>query len=302
VGANKLANTFIMEIIALFILGCFGGFLFGMVGIGGNVLYIPVFSYFLTQIGFHDEELSRAIIANALFILVFTGTAVSWQQFKVGNFFLKEILLTAATGVTAAFLISFLIKSGNWYDKKTFDLVFTGLLFFTLLRLFTSKKKEELKENKGELNSNLENNTPPLFSEKIPKKALPFFLVGMITGTLTAFSGLGGSIIMIPLFTEFVGLTMKKAHSISVGVVPLLALTISTFYFFGKPPLVSLPLTQFGYLNFGMAAPVILGSMLTSPFGVKAAHTVKPRTQKLVFATIVGVVLFKMIFNFILTS
>jgi uncharacterized protein len=309
VGANKLANTFIMEIIALFILGCFGGFLFGMVGIGGNVLYIPVFSYFLTQIGFHDEELSRAIIANALFILVFTGTAVSWQQFKVGNFFLKEILLTAATGVTAAFLISFLIKSGNWYDKKTFDLVFTGLLFFTLLRLFTSKKKEGLKENKGELKNNFGNkptsdiqnptsNTPPLFSHFLGGKGA-FFLVGAITGTLTAFSGLGGSIIMIPLFTEFVGLTMKKAHSISVGVVPLLALTISTFYFFGKPPLVSLPLTQFGYLNFGMAAPVILGSMLTSPFGVKAAHTVKPRTQKMVFATIVGVVLFKMMFNLI---
>jgi uncharacterized protein len=290
-----------MEIIALFILGCFGGFLFGMVGIGGNVLYIPVFSYILTQIGFHDEELSRAIIANALFILVFTGTAVSWQQFKVGNFFLKEIILTASTGVTAAFLISYLIKSGNWYDKKTFDLVFTGLLFFTLLRLFTSKKKEETNENSIIINGNADNLPPSVFSRFLDKKTPFFLLVGIITGTLTAFSGLGGSIIMIPLFTEFVGLTMKKAHSISVGVVPLLALTISTFYFFGKPTLVSLPLSQFGYLNLSMAAPVIVGSMLTSPFGVKAAHKVKPRTQKLVFATIVGVVLFKMIFTFLNT-
>ena len=297
-----------MELLALFTLGCFGGFLFGMVGIGGNVLYIPIFSYFLTQIGFHDEELSRAIIANALFILVFTGTAVSWQQFKVGNFFFKEIILTASTGITAAFLISYLIKSGNWYDKKTFDVVFTGLLFFTLLRLFTSKNKEKPNDFGGQISEvggvpptsqipNPTSNTPSVFSRFWGKKA-PFFLVGMITGTLTAFSGLGGSIIMIPLFTEFVGLTMKKAHSISVGVVPLLALTISTFYFFGKPTLISLPLSQFGYLNFSMAAPVIVGSMLTSPFGVKAAHKVKPRTQKLVFATIVGVVLFKMIFTF----
>jgi uncharacterized protein len=285
-----------MEILLLFILGCFGGFLFGMVGIGGNVLYIPIFSYFLTQIGFHDEELSRAIIANALLILVFTGTAVSWQQFKVGNFFLKEIVLTASTGVTAAFLISYLIKTGNWYDKKTFDLVFTGLLFFTLFRLFTSKKREKTNENSINIKGNFDNLPPSVFSRFLGEKT-PFLLVGVITGSLTAFSGLGGSIIMIPLFTEFVGLTMKKAHSISTGVVPLLALTISMFYFFGKPTLTSLPLTQFGYLNFGMAAPVIVGSMLTSPFGVKAAHKVKPRTQKLVFATIVGVVLFKMIFT-----
>ncbi|MDZ7878463.1 MAG: sulfite exporter TauE/SafE family protein [Saprospiraceae bacterium] len=290
-----------MEIIALFVLGCFGGFLFGMVGIGGNVLYIPIFSYFLTQIGFHDEELSRAIIANALFVLVFTGTAVSWQQFKVGNFFLKEILLTASTGVTAAFLISYLIKSGNWYDKKTFDVVFTGLLFFTLLRLFTSKKKEETNENSIHIKENVENLLPLMLSASLTvfsnfsQKKYPFLLVGTIAGTLTAFSGLGGSIIMIPLFTEFVGLTMKKAHSISVGVVPLLALTISTFYFFGKPSVFPLPLTQFGYLNLGMAAPVIVGSMLTSPFGVRAAHKVKPYTQKMVFATIVGIVLLKMI-------
>ena len=42
--------------------------------------------------------------------------------------------------------------------------------------------------------------------------------------------------------------------------------------------------------------------MLTSPFGVQAAHKVKPATQRLVFATIVGVVLCKMLFNLILTT
>jgi uncharacterized protein len=285
-----------MEILALFMLGCLGGFLFGMVGIGGNVLYIPFFSYLLTQIGFHDQELSRAVIANALLILVFTGTAVSWKQFKVGNFFLKEIILTASTGVTTAFLISFLIKTGNWYDKKTFDLVFTGILLFTLFRLFTSKKNVETTEKATEFYRKSSEGDPSVFGIFLSQK-FPFFIVGIVTGSLTAFSGLGGSIIMIPLFTEFVGLSMKKAHSISVGVVPLLALTIATFYFFGQPNITPLPAFQFGYLNFGIAAPVILGSMITSPFGVQAAHTVKPQTQKLVFATIVGVVLFKMIFN-----
>jgi uncharacterized protein len=302
-----------MEILALFTLGCFGGFLFGMVGIGGNVLYIPIFSYLLTQIGFHDEELSRAVIANALLILVFTGSTVSWQQFKVGNFFLKEILWTASTGITMAFSISFLIKSGDWYDKKTFDLVFTGLLFFTLSRLFSSKKKGSsdvglgmsdvghATSPKSQIRHPKSEEAPSVFSRFSSGKGL-FYFVGIITGSLTAFSGMGGSIVMIPLFTELGGLTMKKAHSISTGVVPLMALTISVFYFFGTPHLAQIPASQFGYLNFGIAAPVIAGSMLTSPFGVKAAHKVRPKTQKLVFATIVTVVLSKMIFNLLLTT
>ena len=282
-----------MEILILFFVGCIGGFLFGMVGIGGNVLYIPIFSYLLMQIGFHNEELSRAVIANALLVLVFTGTAVSWQQFKVGNFFLKEILWTASMGVTTAFCISWWIQSSNWYNKKTFDVVFTALLFLTLTRLFTHKKKE----NTTDFNKNLTKEDPsvskPFFTSK-----LPYLLVGSFTGALTAFSGLGGSIVMIPLFTEFVGLPIKKAHSISTGVVPLLALTISTFYCFGTTHLLQIPFGQIGYLNFSIVAPVIVGSMLTSPFGVQAAHKVKPVTQRSVFAIIVGVVLCKMLFNF----
>ena len=283
-----------MTILGLFIVGCVGGFLFGMVGIGGNVLYIPIFSYLLMQIGFHDEELSRAIIANALLVLVFTGTAVSWQQFKVGNFFLKEILWTASMGVTTAFCISWRIQSSDWYDKKTFDMVFTALLFLTLIRLFTSKKKENTTESKENLDKEDPSVSKPFLTSK-----LTFLLVGSFTGALTAFSGLGGSIVMIPLFTEFLGLPMKKAHSISTGVVPLLALIISTFYCFGTPHLPQIPFSQVGYLNFSIVAPVIVGSMLTSPFGVQAAHKVKPITQRLVFATIVGVVLCKMLFNFL---
>ena len=271
------------------------------------MLYIPIFSYLLMQIGFHDEELSRAVIANALLVLIFTGTAVSWQQFKVGNFFLKEILWTASMGVTTAFCISWWIQSSDWYDKKTFDMVFTSLLFLTLTRLFTSKKQENTTESNGNTMKSKENMTEskenltkedPSVSKPFLTSKLPFLLIGSFTGALTAFSGLGGSIVMIPLFTEFVGLPMKKAHSISTGVVPLLALTISTFYCFGAPHLPKIPFSQVGYLNFGIVAPVIVGSMLTSPFGVRAAHNVKPVTQRLVFATIVGVVLCKMLFNF----
>ncbi len=270
-----------MEIFGLFILGCFGGFLFGMVGIGGNVLYIPIFSFLLTRLGFHDEELSRAIIANALLILVFTGSAVSWKQFRVGNFFLREILLTASTGVLAAVILTGIIKSGDWYNKKMFDMVFTMMLSITLFRLFTVKPKQ---------------NTP---SNSLSTSILttPFLLVGLFTGSMTALSGMGGSIVMIPLFTEFVGLEMKKAHSISVGVVPIMALSISIYYCFGQPNILPLPVAQVGYLNFKMAAPVIMGSILTSPFGVQAAHRVKPITQRLVFASIVGIVLLKMILN-----
>ena len=265
----------------LLILGCFGGFLFGMVGIGGNVLYIPIFGYLLGQLGFQGAELTRAVVANALLILVFTGSAVAWKQYRVGNFFFKEVILTASTGVLMAFTISTLIKSGDWYDKRIFDVVFATILALMLLRFFLPQKNAKAEDFQ------LKTNNYQLLG------------VGLVTGVLTAFSGLGGSIIMIPLFTEILGLPIKKAHSIAVCVVPILALTISVFYFFGKPHISPMPTNQLGYLNFGISIPVIVGSVITAPLGVKAAHSVKPRTQKLVFVVIVGVVLCKMIYNYL---
>ena len=160
-------------------------------------------------------------------------------------------------------------------------MVFTMMLSITLFRLFTVKPKQNAPSNA--LSTSL--------------LTTPFLLVGLFTGSMTALSGMGGSIVMIPLFTEFVGLEMKKAHSISVGVVPIMALSISIYYCFGQPNILPLPVAQVGYLNFKMAAPVIMGSILTSPFGVQAAHRVKPITQRLVFASIVGIVLLKMILN-----
>ncbi len=283
---NLSLITYHLSLIAL---GCIGGFLFGMVGIGGNVLYIPIFGYLLAQMGFLDADLSRAVVANALLVLVFTGSVAAWKQYRVGNFFLKEVLLTAATGILMAFSISLLIQSGDWYNKKVFDVVFAGILSLMLLRMGNEIMKELRNER--------------INSKKILHSFIPSFLhyllVGFLTGSLTAFSGLGGGIIMIPLFTAFLGLPIKKAHSIAVCVVPLLATTISVFYFLGKPNVFPIPYGQFGYLNLGMAGPVILGSILTAPFGVKAAHTVKPRTQKLIFGVILCVVLIKMIYGFV---
>jgi uncharacterized protein len=269
------------EILLLLLLGCAGGFLFGMVGIGGNVMYVPMLAWLFAREGFHDVELSRAVIANSLLILVFTGASVMMAQIKAKHFFFRAVFWTAVSGVTAAVFVSFLIRLGHWYSKTAFDRVFVIMLLLTLFRFLVKSTKKERAPS-----------TPETHFKKYQ-----YLLVGLTTGSLTALSGLGGSIVMIPLFTELMGIPIKKAHSIATSVVPLMAISVSFFYAFGSPATTSpLPLGQVGYLNIYFVAPIILSAIFTAPIGVRAVHRVQPKTQTFIFAGVISVVLVKMLF------
>ncbi len=53
--------------ITLFILGGLGGLLAGMLGIGGGIIYVLLFSHYLPLIGIPEHLVVPAIVANSMF-------------------------------------------------------------------------------------------------------------------------------------------------------------------------------------------------------------------------------------------
>ena len=90
------------DFIILFLRGSVGAFLSGFLGVGGGIVYIPILDYFLSKLGFSDDNLVKAILANSLFTIIFSGSVSSYKQYKLGNFYPREIFYTAITGVLAA--------------------------------------------------------------------------------------------------------------------------------------------------------------------------------------------------------
>ena len=80
--------------------------------------------------------LEKFIIAHSLFITVFLGFAVSYKQYKIGNFYLKEVLVIGIPGMLCAYVVSEIVKASNWYDKLYFDIIFLSLLVLLAVRLF----------------------------------------------------------------------------------------------------------------------------------------------------------------------
>ena len=96
---------------------------------------------------------------------------------------------------------------------------------------------------------------------------------------------------MIPLMTGMARFDMRKAASISIGVIPLLAIPNMIVYAGSIPSQTSG--LQVGYLHYGLAFPIVLGVLVSSGFGVRAAQRVGEKYLKLIFAILILILIVK---------
>ena len=266
------------DFIILFLLGSVGAFLSGFLGVGGGIVYIPILDYFLSKLGFSDDNLVKAILANSLFTIIFSGSVSSYKQYRLGNFYPREIFYTAITGVLAAVLMTLLIKSGTWYSKSVFNYVFASMLLVIALRMFFKKVQVA--------------NTTNII------KPLGYYITGFIAGIVTAMSGLGGGVVMTPAFTDVLKMDIKKASAISNGVIPVFALAVGILNL-STSSIQKLSEWQVGYVVFPIVIPMILSTFLLAPLGVIASQKANQQTIRIVFASFISIVFIKTLLSIV---
>jgi uncharacterized protein len=253
-----------IDIIMFLAAGLAGGFMSGLLGIGGGIIFIPILDFVFKRYGIHDDEAVKFILANSLFIIVFTGIGNSYKQNSAKNFFPRQILYTALPAIVSALFLTYIIESGTWYNKQKFSTVFLCLLGPLIFRMLYTRKR-----------------VPP--ADTIEPNLTKFSLVGFFTGFVTALSGLGGGVIMVPVFTDVLKVHIKKATSISAGVVSLIAFAVVVKYLFSTP-VNSVPVPHIGFITYTIAIPIIVGTLLSVGFGVTVSHKASSTVVKTIFA------------------
>lgn len=264
----------ITDISILFLLGSLGGLLAGLLGIGGGVIYVLIFDYYLHKIGISEAVIVPSIIANSMFAILFAGLSGSYKQWRNKNFFPNEMITAGLAASISSILFSYLISKGTWYTKESFSLFFIILLVLIAIRIFTQRKKEEIEQTQN----------ASIFS---------LSLTGLISGTIAAFSGIGGGVIIVPILTDIIKLPIKKATSISLGVISIMALFTS--FYNGMSSMANVG--NHSLIIFSLALPVAIGSLIASPFGVVLANKLKPAQIRIILFLFLVSVIIKMIYN-----
>ncbi|MFT4826909.1 MAG: putative membrane protein YfcA [Bacteroidia bacterium] len=268
-------------VLTLFFFGIIGGFISGLLGVGGGIIFVPVLSTLLASIGYGDQELAKYILANSFASTFFAGAISTYKQYKLNSFHPQKILLTASLAIPISLLITHLIATGNWYSKEKFSYFFIVLLVFMLYRILAPSKRV-FKPNSKEL------------------RPWHFPVTGALTGVISGLSGLGGGIIMVPLFTQYLKLDIKKAAAISIGVIPIMMIPMLILYG-SYTPTQEIIVWHWGYLLPSIFLPLVAGLLFAAPMGVAIGQKASSQYLKLIFAVLVFTVIIKTIGTIIYT-
>ena len=105
----------------LLLTGLLGGFLAGLIGIGGGIIYVLVLPYILIDMGVPDAQVVQFTIANSIVGTMFAGLAGNIAHIKRGEFYGKPVLIAGLIGAIFSVLALEFIVNTPWYQKEVFN-------------------------------------------------------------------------------------------------------------------------------------------------------------------------------------
>lgn len=271
-----------LSFLFLFFFGAIGGVLSGLLGIGGGLIYVMILNHYLTRYGITGPELVKFTLSNSILATFFAGVTGTVKQITNKTYHYREVLATASAGVVSSSLITYSILHFDWYSEEKFSMFFlVVLLIFAYRTMIVDRKKER--------NDTL-----------VEKPDWRYFsLSGLITGMVAALSGLGGGIVLIPLLAGLAGVHIKKASSISLGIIPFFAIASSVFYALSSETMVKEVPYSVGYIVLPIIVPMVTGVIIFTPVGISLSKKLKGGTIRTIFGSMILIVFLKMLYEMI---
>jgi uncharacterized membrane protein YfcA len=242
--------------------GMLVGFSLGLVGGGGSILAVPLMVY---VVGVPDAHLAIGTSA----IAVAANAAVNLSNHARGGTVLWSCALVfAAAGIAGAFAGSLL---GKMLDGQKL------LALFALVMLVIAMLMLKTRARIGE---------PDV---KMSMTNLPAILgLGLATGTLSGFFGIGGGFLIVPALMLATGMSIMNAVSSSLVAVTAFGMTTALSYAWS------------GLVSWGLACFFVAGGIAGGLAGTRAARHLSARRGALniVFAAvIIAVALYMLVRN-----
>ena len=249
----------LLTVTALIVLGASTGFLAGLLGIGGGMSMVPFMTMLFSAKGVEVDLVVKVAIATSLATILFTSLSSARAHFKKGAVdmtILKPMGLGALLGTFFGANFAVMLKG------TVLAAVFAAFVGYSALSMLLGKKPKPGRE------------TP---------STRGLGLVGSGIGFISALLGAGGGFITVPFLT-WCNVKLHTAVGVSAGMGFPIALGGLTGYIISGWNVTGLPGGSIGYIYLPALIILVMGSMLTAPFGAKVAHTLNVDSLRKFFA------------------
>ncbi|MBW6509758.1 MAG: sulfite exporter TauE/SafE family protein [Desulfuromonadales bacterium] len=256
--------------------GVIAGFLAGLLGIGGGVVLVPLFLWLFPLAGLPPELVVHTAFGTSLAIILPTAVISTLGHRKRGNIHGEMVLYLALGGIIGGLL------------GATVAALVSGSILkicFGLLQIVISVRLLFFKQ-------------PYLPPESIDcARPRQFVAVGFIGGSFSAFFGIGGGVITVPLLLLLLHLPMRLAVGNSSALIVVSSLAAVTGYIWHglQQPLVA-PYSL-GYVNWLVVLLVAPVTMICARLGVRFAGRTSQTRLIRIFAVVLLSIGVKIVFN-----
>jgi uncharacterized membrane protein YfcA len=262
----------------LIAVGILAGFLSGLFGVGGGIVIVPSLFAVYAFTGFDSPYLVHIAIATSLFTIIFTSLSSSHKHFTHGNVEWGAALIIGLSSTVTVFLFSKIaIALPGDVLKKIFSIV---LIIVAVRMLLDKKGKDEAKKGNDKL----------IYNKWI------CMIIGILSGAIAAFSGLGGGVFVIPLMHYLLNFPIKKSIGTSSAAILLTAVSGVISYYSNAPEGANTLPYSFGMVDTLSALPVIAVSIPFARVGVFVNKKTHHYLLSKLFAVFVLLVSLKILF------
>lgn len=230
--------------ITVIVLAVLLGLILGLLGGGGAILAVPIFTYLL-----HIPALQAS--AYSLFVVAITSAVGSSLRYAKGELDVRSGLLFALPAIVGSFLtrsvfLPLLPQQFSWAGQ-TVSLGSLLLVAFSVVMVFSARS--------------MLRTAPPQETAIRPYASLllPAFGVGCLAGAF----GAGGGFLIVPVLVSYMNVPMKRAVGTSLFAIALQ----SSFGFLGD-------FRHFGEYNFLMLIQFAVCAVIGTFLGVRLSGQV----------------------------
>lgn len=255
------------------------GFLAGLLGIGGGILFTPVLFYIFTT-GQVDHPVQWTI-GSAMFCIFSASLSSVYRHYRQHNLHIAEGLKIGLAGIIGTFAGTS-ITNTPFYDRQAFVILFSVLMLFSsFMFIWNSRLTLRFEDS---------DNTRPL-------DWITVLVTGTLGGLVASLAGVGGGIVMVPILTLLFHVNIHRTVGFSsLAIAVITGVTCLQYIVFYQPDMAISAFTL-GYVDFGTAFPLAIGGIGGALIGARLNPRVSRRLLQWIFALVSLLVTSRLIYG-----
>ena len=239
--------------------GIVGGFISGLLGIGGGVVMVPLLVLAFTLLGVEPEHIYRMAVGTSLASIIFTSLASA----RAHNKYLPlrwDLVKGLAPYLVVGTLLGTAVAAR--INPNILKIIFTLFLFGLAGRMLFHL---QLKPRATPL--------PPALSG----------VFGSVIGFFCSLVGIGGGTMIVPYLTWNCA-SIHCAIGVSATLAFFVSLSGALGYAINGMILTNLPWGAWGYVHMPALVAIMISAAICAPYGVRLAHKLSEARLKLLFS------------------